>query len=218
MYHTSAAASVAGRLLPDAGVLLPSSRLSVRSSGSSMPFTSHRPPRQGTVFSPDKATGCVPSQPLARWPDVAKEAFQARPAGAGGGGWPRLAGAGRAIPMSWQRVWGAALAPRSAVRGDSPLVPRKVVIFGPSVLRLCLDSLTPAAEAQEPPVGHVEGQRVRPHVLKTQGWVCREGHWLRGECWAMEGRLPSPGGFVSPRSQLQAAWPLRTPEPHALGC
>lgn len=80
------------------------------------------------------------------------------------GGWPRLAGAGRAIPMSWQRVWGAALAPRSAVRGDSPLVPRKVVIFGPSVLRLCLDSLTPAAEAQEPPVGHrrVEGQATCP--------------------------------------------------------
>lgn len=31
---------------------------------------------------------------------------------------------------------------------------------------------------------------------------------------ALEGTLPSPGGFVSPRSQLQAAWPLRTPEPH----
>lgn len=68
--------------------------------------------------------------------------------------WPGLVWPGN--PHGLAAMWGAALAPRSPIRGDSPLVSRKVVILGPSVLGWCPDSLPSAAEAQAP-VRHVEG-------------------------------------------------------------
>lgn len=85
-----------------------------------------------------------------------------------GRGWQGLAGAGWAIPMTWQRCGALPWPPGSAVRGDSPLVPRKVVILGPSILELCLDPLPSAAEAQTP-CQACERREVRPRVLKTQG-------------------------------------------------
>lgn len=106
--------------------------------GSSIPSARHQLPFQGTVFSPDKATlgGCH-LIPLCNGWMLQKKPSQHRPAGA----WPWTdpAWAHWAALTSWQRGVRSCLdppCPPSAVCGDSPLVPRKVVIFGPSVIKI----------------------------------------------------------------------------------
>lgn len=91
------------------------------------PSTSHQLLFQGAVFPPDKPLWADATHLTVSWADVAKEGFP---------GWPAGARPWMGPPAS--EAVGSCLGPSSLLSpacGDSPLAPRNVVIFGPSVTK-----------------------------------------------------------------------------------